>query len=92
MHIKRALYYKFPRSVRRFSFLGNRGIWSKRQKNALPGSVRQAARCLSALRGYINLLLSTWSAARSQRILHSYFTNTEHADRNIFHIFARNTI
>jgi len=62
-------------SVRRFSFLGNRGIWSKRRKNALLGGARQATRCLSTLRGCINLLLSTWSATPSQRILYypTYF-------------------
>ena len=65
-------------AVRRFSFLRNRGIWSKRRKNALPDGARQAARCLSALRGCINLLLSTWCATPYQRILYSYFANTEH--------------
>lgn len=63
------------------------GAQASEKHVAWPGA-RQAARCLSALRGCINLLLSTWGArlAPEQSYIPT-FANTGHTDRDIFHIY-----
>lgn len=94
MHMKRAFVSPPPVAfLRRFSFLGNRGIWSKRRKNARAACTpvaRQPARCLSALRGCIKPFIS--HSERGLLPKPSRIPISQIRRRNTFFINARKTI